>query len=110
MNTRERDRGVTVAGLIQLFAVVLTLFVVVGFLTRGCWFNRATQSTTDDAKAFAVKMGETDPKVECTTYDTDGDGYVSCTVFRKDKDPVAIECARGFSMNSGCRLQKVARK
>jgi hypothetical protein len=30
--------------------------------------------------------------VECNDTDSDGDGYVSCTVFRKGDDPLPISC------------------
>ncbi len=29
---------------------------------------------------------------ECAKQDTNSDGYCSCTVFRKDADPLSIEC------------------
>lgn len=55
----------------------------------------------DDARAWAAKakiVGE----VTCSNFDTDNDGYYSCTIF-KPGAPVAIEC----SLYNGCRQPKV---
>ena len=30
--------------------------------------------------------------VQCNDSDSDGDGYVSCTIFRGSADPLAIQC------------------
>ena len=42
----------------------------------------------------------------CVDGDTDGDGYVSCTQVTLDGNPIAWECAAGWTTNSGCRLQQ----
>ena len=47
----------------------------------------------------------------CVRQDTDGDGYVSCTVvvFKKGGDPmppVQVECAGSLTLNAGCRVPK----
>jgi hypothetical protein len=59
------------------------------------------------AQAFAAQI---DPAatVECVDRDSNGDGYVSCTVFRPGKPPIGIECASGFSINNGCRMPKLS--
>lgn len=60
--------------------------------------------------------------VDCQSWDSDGDGYVSCTAAPRASaqvgqvgadgrvtplgEPVALECSRKLSMNSGCRLQR----
>lgn len=53
-------------------------------------------------------MGEADIflGVSCVERDSDGDGYVSCTIFRKGKDPIALECAYGgfWSAGPGCKM------
>lgn len=55
----------------------------------------------------------TDVTVICVDQDTDGDGYVSCTVSERravgDVKLHPIECAavrQGCNANSGCRLPK----
>lgn len=44
------------------------------------------------AKEYAQNVPDATGKVTCVASDSDGDGYVSCTVFRTKGDPVAIEC------------------
>lgn len=53
-------------------------------------------------------------RAQCVEWDSDGDGYVSCTVVYDTKDGVgkdAIECAAGWNLNgainSGCRTPKM---
>ena len=41
----------------------------------------------------------------CVDNDTDGDGYVSCTVMCEN-GPIPIECAGKLTLNTGCRIQK----
>lgn len=42
----------------------------------------------------------------CQQRDTDGNGYVSCTIVVEGQDrPIAIECADRYSIgNNGCRM------
>ncbi len=59
------------------------------------------------AEAFAKKIpGATE--VQCTDSDSDGDGYVSCTVFRGSDDPLPIQCgAENWCVSNcahGCRI------
>lgn len=63
---------------------------------HGCGANNT--KTMADIEADAVKFGSNmDGKppraVQCMDVDSDNDGYVTCTVFRVDRDPYAIECA-----------------
>lgn len=48
--------------------------------------------------------------VTCLDYDTDNDGYISCSATIKipngDVMKDSSECATAFSWNSGCRSQK----
>jgi len=70
---------------------------------------------TQQAKAYAAGMGYQDPRVQCVSWDSDGDGYVSCTVsFTQPNGTIgkdAVECAAGFNVmgaiNDGCRTPKV---
>lgn len=49
--------------------------------------------------------------VQCNDSDSDGDGYVSCTIFRGSADPLAIQCgAENWCVTNcahGCRLATV---
>lgn len=60
------------------------------------------------AKRFAAMMGAKSPRFLCQPYDSDDDGYVSCTIFIQERDPVAIECPSFWSWNTECRMQKGA--
>ena len=44
------------------------------------------------ADEYTAKHFSASSTVECARADSDGDGYVSCTVFEKDHDPVSIQC------------------
>ena len=47
---------------------------------------------------------------ECMSVDSDGDGYVSCTVFPPDDKPVPIECSAVMTpLTQGCRIARVGR-
>ena len=44
--------------------------------------------------------------VECADQDTDGDGYVTCTVFRGDLEPMPIQCGSEkycYNCARGCK-------
>ncbi len=63
-------------------------------------------SPEEHARDYAVKMGMKPIGVECMSYDTDGDGYVSCSIAEEGKRPFAVECSAWGSFNRGCRAQK----
>lgn len=57
-----------------------------------------------DAHAFACKMDGKNPQgIECVNTDSDNDGYVTCTVFRQDRDPYSIQCAARKEWR-GCKI------
>lgn len=68
---------------------------------------RGVGEAENSAKAFADRRFENSTGVECMERDSDGDGYVSCTIFLPD-DAVGIECAtenlHAGCNNSGCRM------
>lgn len=70
--------------------------------------NRA--QATDAARSYAAQLypGRAS-RVVCQPRDTDGNGYVSCTlVLDGMSDPLRIECADRLSLgNSGCRAARV---
>lgn len=105
---RNQQAGATA---IELAGAVIIAFVLIvsilGATGNGCACpSSKTADTEDDARTFARNTGDEITGVSCVDRDTDGDGYVSCTVFRRGKDPLAIECARGWTMNRGCKLAK----
>lgn len=68
---------------------------------------RGVGEAENSAKSFADRRFEGNKGVECMTRDTDGDGYVSCTVFMPN-DAIAIECATENHAlgchSTGCRM------
>lgn len=84
-----------------LLAAIALLFVL-----ASCVAGEAPQS----ARSWLGRnYPGVDFHVDCMTYDSDGDGYVSCTAVRKDGtgQPIGLECGTGFACNSGCRVSAV---
>lgn len=109
MHMRNRSSGFTLLQTIVVTAIIGLVLLVVIFGMQGC--NKAGEEATQDAIKFGKNMGENITGVDCVKYDSDGDGYVSCTLFLRDKPPFAIDCAAhslASWRNSGCRLQKPA--
>lgn len=103
-----KSRGYTVAEILIVVSImgVLAVFVFAAALKMtGCNGNGAPE----EARKWAEKMSLHPEGVECARQDTDGDGYVSCTISSKKSDGTmeltAVECASDWTMNSGCRLQ-----
>ena len=73
-------------------------------LLSGCFGD--PEAAKSAARAYAKDMGYEVVGVSCTGTDTDGDGYVSCTLQVKGhQDPIALECTRGeFTFTSGCKV------
>lgn len=65
------------------------------------------------AKEYAQSLGMKGATVNCVNMDTDGDGYVSCTIATPNDggkvDLQPVECAarqEGCNRNEGCRVPK----
>jgi hypothetical protein len=70
----------------------------------------AKKAVEEYAKNFPDATG-----TDCAGYDTDDDGYCSCTVFRGEKSPIRIDCgceihclncARGCKVVEGIKVNK----
>ena len=105
---RKQSKGFTLIELMIVLAVVgivlvLGVNVVAGFISRG-------DEAREAAITWTTEMGMDTSAVSCADRDTDGDGYVSCNVAQKRSDGTVavtpIECAVGWTMNSGCRTPK----
>ncbi len=98
----RRAQGFTVIELLIVIAIVgILITVAVGAGFKGC--SGGGDKARDSAYDFAKQMGVPFTGVTCVDMDSDGDGYVSCTVFRTGQDPYPIECAREWSRNKGCK-------
>jgi hypothetical protein len=93
----------------EYLAGVMFTAVMIGLL---CWLI-ATCAGCDapqerdpkaEARAFAADLGMPVRGVSCVQADSDGDGYVSCTLVSTEGAPIAIDC--GYSWVRGCRLRK----
>lgn len=67
----------------------------------------------EEAREWATELNLEVDAVTCREKDTDGDGYVSCTIKTKDGKLLERECAGARSSdnlirNSGCRDPKMA--
>ena len=86
----------------SFMGVVVAIVIVVG-LVVGLAMKYTPSDVSGDAREWATEMGYVVQGVRCMDYDTDGDGYISCSV-KTSESLLAIECAKGFSMNNGCRV------
>lgn len=68
------------------------------------------EEAVSQANIWVSEVGIKNAHVNCVNTDSDGDGYVSCTVSYKDNSgelkTKAIECTGKFTINSGCRAPK----
>lgn len=73
--------------------------------------TEAVEDREREAAAFASKLGFDTQGVSCANSDSDGDGYVSCTVSVRNEsklETLAVECASQWRpFMTGCRLQKL---
>jgi hypothetical protein len=67
----------------------------------GACHNADIGEARKQADVFARKIPGFQ-SVACVDSDSDGDGYISCTVFRGDRDPVAIKCGSENYCVSNC--------
>lgn len=90
----------------SLLAIVCgAVFVLLGACV-GCEFN-LSERAADAARAHLDKLGFPYSGVACVARDTDGDGYVSCTISDAQHQMTALECVgTKWTFNAGCRVPK----
>ena len=110
---KRTSRGFTLAELMVIVALVVIVgaAALFGFArlfggAGGIDHDRAVRG----AQEWARTMGVQPKAVNCVDYDTDGDGYVSCSISHENKSGdikiIAVECAGSLSWNEGCRTPK----
>ena len=110
--TSKRVRGFTRLELTIVLGTVGTVaLIVLGFMFRSCASSRSTAE--GEARAYAKSMDLNIQGVSCMNRDTNGDGYVSCSLSVLEKNGVKvipIECATRWSFNNdGCKAPVLPR-
>lgn len=92
---------------IALAALIATSIGAMGLGACGCNLTGANKKSAEtNAQNFAEELGLDYKKVSCNNLDSDGDGYVSCTMAMSDGSIEQFECA-AWGLNSGCRRPKL---
>jgi len=101
--------------LVECMIVVTIICVVAAGAVVGCTSCMATdhqrQTAQTEAEHWAADLGYTLRGVSCADIDSDGDGYVSCTVaiaHGDDTEPTQIECRGAYFWGHGCREPKLS--
>lgn len=92
------------------FSILAIASVVLGFLVPLIGSGESNKRhAEEEARTFAADLypGQ-NHRVSCMSTDTDGNGYVSCTLIVREQ-PIPIECANRYSItrNTGCRPMRI---
>ncbi len=105
---RYYKAGFTLIELLIVVAVIGVLIAIGGVAFTRCF--RSQDHAEEEARTWATKMGYKVVGVNCVSRDTDGDGYVSCSMNATDANgnaaSLALECAAVLTNNDGCRFPK----
>lgn len=96
---------------VELLLLIASMGVILVLLVSALRMLLAGHGSTveEEAITWAHGMALDVKGVECTTVDTNNDGYVFCTlsIMQGGKiEMVPVECAGKFNINNGCRMQK----
>lgn len=99
--------GFTLVELMIVIAIVGTLAALgIYGIGRACNANESA-TAEPEARAWAQQMGLQVVGAACSDVDSDGDGYVSCTLTVRDGAStklVPVECGSSWGNNKGCRI------
>lgn len=106
---KKNNRGATV---VEVMIVVFIAAVVFGIGARACMVGESQKKAAgSEVSGWASEMGYKVHGVSCADVDSDGDGYVSCTVDIETSDgrreTRQIECRGAYSFGHGCRDPKL---
>ena len=79
--------------LIETAICIFSIGIIVAVVSMtfvGC--EADWQKAEKAAGKYAQKVPGSTGEVSCMKTDSDGDGYCRCTIFRKEKDPLHVEC------------------
>lgn len=84
----------------------LVFFVSIGLTLclTGCNDYEKAEAAAGD---YAQKLPGATGHVNCVPRDSDGDGYVSCSVFLKKGPPIGIECLAVPWRRGGCKVAAI---
>lgn len=108
--SKKNRRGLNLIEVMILIAVVggLSILVIAGM---GSCLGKGSEDVEGTAQEYAQKMGIKVTGVSCMNNDSDGDGYVSCSLSTKKADGgveiIPIECAARWSFGTGCKAKVV---
>lgn len=71
------------------------------------WTGIHMTAGEESAREYAASLKLELEAVSCVKQDTDGDGYVSCTLKLADGEMKQVECAGAMNLNIGCRDPKI---
>ena len=109
---KKNMRGLTLLELMIIVGIggVMACLVLLG-LVRACGGVDNKVQAEEAARKYLRELGYKEVAgVVCTEYDSDRDGYVSCTARAREgegkMEALAVECATTVTFQNGCRLQK----
>ncbi len=99
--TGSLAEGAIVVTIILIFFIIIVGSCATKFVSSG---KQATAAAMQYREAFHPEW--TQVAIMCQDYDTDANGYVTCTIGAQGHRPESIECPVRFSFNSGCRAAR----
>ena len=95
------------AGATIISIVVIVGLIIVSAAGRACMVGPEQRRASEkEARTWAHDLGLNVERVVCNDNDSDGDGYVSCTLATKDGATQQVECRGAWSWGHGCRVPK----
>jgi prepilin-type N-terminal cleavage/methylation domain-containing protein len=104
--SKKTKRGFTLAELMGVIAIVSIVFV--GVFATSCSGSGQRNAAKQEATQWAKELNLELTGISCADYDSDGDGYVSCTLAMKGGETKQIECRGAYSIGHGCRDPKIS--
>lgn len=105
IESKSKKRGFTLAELMGVTAIVSIVFI--GVFAASCSDSGQRNAAKQEATQWAKDLGLEFTGISCADYDSDNDGYVSCTLAMKGGETKQIECRGAYSIGHGCRDPKL---
>ena len=106
IESKSKKRGFTLTELMGVIAIVSIVFISV--LAASCSGSDQRNAAKQEAAQWAKELGLEFTGASCADYDSDNDGYVSCTLAMKSGETKQIECRGAYSIGHGCRDPKIS--